>query len=162
MQNLLDRHRANFSHQFKSPQVKAIESRFKRKGNRPEIHHVLYLEDSEFFRKQISLILSKKGFKVSLATNGTQGLDMIKRSPKAYSLIITDIEMPEMGGIEFTKKLRAQFGPKELPIIALSTKYRKQDIETGLEAGIDTYLYKLDEILLFEAISNLLKLDETV
>lgn len=162
MQNLLDRHRANFSHQFKSPQVKAIESRFKRKGNRPEIHHVLYLEDSEFFRKQISLILSKKGFKVSLATNGTQGLDMIKRSPKAYSLIITDIEMPEMGGIEFTKKLRAQFGPKELPIIALSTKYRKQDIETGLEAGIDTYLYKLDETLLFEAISNLLKLDETV
>ncbi|KHD89723.1 MAG: histidine kinase [Bdellovibrio sp. ArHS] len=99
---------------------------------------ILLVDDVEDNRLLIQRMLSKRGAKLTLATNGEEGLH--KALNENYDIILMDIQMPIMDGYTATKKLR-QAGYKK-PIIALTAHAMKDDRERCLEAGCTDYLTK--------------------
>lgn len=86
---------------------------------------ILAVDDSVSIRKSISFILGQEGYEIVEAEDGVDGLNKAKADK--FNLIITDINMPNMDGIEFTKQLRATEGYKFTPIIALTTENQSSD-----------------------------------
>jgi len=69
---------------------------------------ILVVDDSSTMRESLNLILASSGHKVETGINGVDGLDKF-RNNKDYSLIITDINMPEMNGLEFISNIKKNF-----------------------------------------------------
>jgi len=111
--------------------------------------HVLVVEDNNFYRKHVMNILSERGFSVDSEINGRKGFERLKEFPNRYSAVISDIEMPEMDGYQMVEKVRAELPLPNLPIIALTTKFKSSDLEYGFKMGFTDYLEKLkaDELL---------------
>ncbi|MEQ6388169.1 response regulator transcription factor [Bacillaceae bacterium S4-13-58] len=99
---------------------------------------VLIADDDKEIVKLIAETLEDEGFKVMKTYNGTGVIDVIQKKEKV-DLILLDIMMPEMDGIEVCKKIRDTFSG---PIIFLSAKGREIDKVIGLELGADDYLTK--------------------
>ena len=88
-------------------------------------------------------ILEKRGFLVEMANNGKETVDKLKTN--FYDMILMDIQMPVMDGIEATKTIREweqRTGSEPIPIIALTAHAMKGDKERFLEAGMNTYISK--------------------
>jgi two-component system, sensor histidine kinase and response regulator len=103
---------------------------------------IMLAEDSAVNQKLAVLLLTKQGHQVDVAMNGLEALEKWKQS--AYDLILMDIQMPEMDGLEATKLLRAfeiQSGTRT-PIIAMTAHAMKGDREMCLAAGMDDYVSK--------------------
>jgi two-component system chemotaxis sensor kinase CheA len=115
------------------------------------------VEDSTFFRSQITSFLQNNGFAVMEAEDGLAAWELLKSREEEIDLIITDIEMPNMDGLELTKKVKAEEGLSTIPIIALTTLADDQDEEKGKRAGIDDYQIKLDKEQLMNSIKALLQ-----
>jgi two-component system chemotaxis sensor kinase CheA len=90
---------------------------------------LLVVEDSTFFRSQITSFLQNNGFAVMEAEDGLAAWELLKSREEEIDLIITDIEMPNMDGLELTKKVKAEEGLSTIPIIALTTLADDQDEE---------------------------------
>lgn len=118
---------------------------------------ILLVEDSDFFRNQISGFLMRGGYQVETAVDGKEAWDMLSGNPNLADLIVTDIEMPRMDGFELVRKIKKDARLKELPIVAVTTRASDDDIRTGKEVGIDEYQIKLDQENLMEAISRAAK-----
>lgn len=101
---------------------------------------ILVVEDSLTMREMEKNMLETCGYVVEEASDGLQALEKVKS--KNYDLLIIDVKMPNMGGLELTKALRKQKKFKDLPIIIVSSLGSDEDIERGLEAGADSYLTK--------------------
>jgi two-component system, chemotaxis family, sensor kinase CheA len=110
---------------------------------------ILLTEDTAFFRRHVKTFLEEAGFVVVTAVNGEEGFKIIEESrPNEYAMVVTDIEMPILDGFELVKKLRALEKTANLPVIALTTRVRKVDIDRGAEVGFNAYLEKFNgEIL---------------
>ena len=106
-------------------------------ANKPTI---LYVEDNPDNRLLIRRVLVSEGYDVVEAANARDALERIKESPP--SLILMDINMPDMDGYALTAKLRAIPELNRVPIIALTANVMKGDRERSLEAGCDGYLQK--------------------
>ena len=91
------------------------------------------------------------------AEDGVIALDQIQKHVDEISLVITDIEMPNMDGFELTSRIRADERFKHLPIIALTTMASDEDITRGSEVGIDDYQIKLDKEKLMKSVYRHLK-----
>jgi len=101
---------------------------------------ILLIEDTEDLGEMIRDILMMEGFEVTWARNGSLGLEQFARTqPK---LIITDVVMPVMSGLEVVKAIRAQPEHRSVPIIILSAKTSPEDQTLGYEAGANLYLKK--------------------
>ncbi|MGZ3775688.1 MAG: chemotaxis protein CheW [Pseudobdellovibrionaceae bacterium] len=115
---------------------------------------VLFVEDTPFFRRHICKILESAGFKVSVANNGREALDLLNSSSFSFDIILSDIEMPKMNGFQFMEEVRKYEHYKNTPAIAISTRaddvYRKK----GGEAGFTAYLEKLNPEHLLETIND--------
>lgn len=108
-------------------------------------NRILLVEDEEHIARFIKLELNHEGYTTDLATNGTEGLSKIKEND--YDLIILDIMLPELNGIEVCKQIR-QFS--QIPIIMLTAKDDVYDKVSGLDAGADDYMTKpfaIEELL---------------
>jgi len=105
-------------------------------------YHILVAEDFEINQEVITPILEKTGFLVTIVTNGEEAVQAVKK--KAYDLILMDIQMPVMDGLEATKKIRNLDDPYKaaIPIIALTAHALKGDRERFLKVGMDEYLSK--------------------
>jgi CheY-like chemotaxis protein len=104
--------------------------------------NVLLVEDNAVNQKLARLLLRKLGHRAAIAANGQAGLRALKR--RAFDLILMDIQMPVMGGIETTSAIRreeAQTG-RHIPIIAMTAHAMSGDRERALEAGMDDYVSK--------------------
>jgi CheY-like chemotaxis protein len=101
---------------------------------------ILLVEDTSLLAENISDILRNTGFEVAIAVNGKVALDML--GSVHPDLIITDVLMPEMDGIEFVKAIRQWSAYSSLPIIILSSRATAGDIELGKRAGANEYLTK--------------------
>jgi CheY-like chemotaxis protein len=101
---------------------------------------ILLVEDTAPLAENISDVLENFGFQVTIAVNGSEALMMLD-SVKP-DLIITDVLMPVMNGIEFIKKVREIPAYNVLPIIILSARATATDIERGKSAGANWYLTK--------------------
>ena len=122
--------------------------------------HVLLCEDNEINTFIISNILQKKGFIVDCAENGKIGLETFRNSAIGYyQLLLMDIRMPEMDGIEATKAIRAlnRSDAQIVPIIALSANAFEEDKMKSAQAGMNAHLAKpIDVDTLFRSIDQLL------
>src|SRR5262249_15503856 len=107
---------------------------------------ILLAEDNVFNQKLAIRLLEKHRHTVVLASNGLETLSALERQP--FDLVLMDVQMPEMDGLEATRRIRAQegsrggFGPegKRIPIIAMTAYAMKGDRERCLEAGMDGYV----------------------
>lgn len=111
---------------------------------------VLLCEDSNFFKRHLVAILKKNQLTVDVANNGQEGLDMLQAGH--YDLVLSDIEMPVMNGLELAKAVRALGTYNELPMIAITTKFSEAYQLEGLEAGFNEYLEKIKETELVETL----------
>ena len=118
---------------------------------------ILYAEDSNFFRSQVKEFLEDDGYDVIEAEDGMVAWDLVQKHANDLSLVITDIEMPNLDGFGFAKKLRDDQRFSNLPIIALTTMASDEDVAKGKEVGIDDYQIKLDRDKLMESVYRYLK-----
>ena len=117
--------------------------------------HILVVEDSPFFNRQICGFVSDAGYKAFSATDGVEGLALLER--EKIDLILTDIEMPNMDGLEFTARVRADARWSGLPIIAVTSLSGEAAEKRGLKAGVNEYLVKLDREKVIQTINRYLK-----
>jgi two-component system, cell cycle response regulator DivK len=98
---------------------------------------ILLIEDNEMNRDMLSRRLARKGYEVSIAIDGRQGLAMALRGE--FALVLMDLSLPEMDGWEATRRLRSDPRTQSLPIIALTAHAMAGDRDKALEAGCDEY-----------------------
>jgi len=100
---------------------------------------ILVAEDNAVNRKLIQILLSNLGCEVDLVSNGQEAVEKVREGD--YNLILMDLQMPVMGGIEATRIIRTEISA-ELPIIALSGAVMKDDQEKALTSHMSDYLAK--------------------
>ena len=98
---------------------------------------ILIVEDNEMNRDMLSRRLERKGFKVLIAIDGAQGLDVARA--KSPDLILMDMSLPVMDGWEATRRIKADEALKRIPVIALTAHAMANDRDKALEAGCDDY-----------------------
>ncbi|RME74319.1 MAG: hybrid sensor histidine kinase/response regulator, partial [Planctomycetota bacterium] len=103
---------------------------------------ILVVDDSPITREMEKNILEMAGYQVLEGENGKKGLEILKSHTP--HLVITDIEMPEMDGLAFTREIRKNPKWKDLPVIVVSTRGSPEDIQGGLQAGANGYMIKGD------------------
>jgi two-component system, chemotaxis family, sensor kinase CheA len=123
---------------------------------------ILLAEDSDFFRKQIALFLEESGFKVITAHDGESAWGLLQKKSTQVNIVVTDVEMPRMNGLELTQKIRRSKEYSDLPIIAVTTLAEEEDVRRGKDAGVNEYLVKLDKAALLESIKNILQFDSKI
>ncbi|MDO5793876.1 MAG: response regulator transcription factor [Turicibacter sp.] len=99
--------------------------------------HILIVEDERDIAVAIEAYLTNQGYKVSIAGNGIEALDIVEAI--TVDLAIVDVMMPKMDGITFTMKLREHY---HFPVIMLSAKSEEVDQIMGLNMGADDYVTK--------------------
>ncbi len=116
-----------------------IETQTSKSQKIPHERRILVVEDNFDFRTYLQSLLEVQ-YEVIIAKNGKEGLKILKKVMP--DLIISDIMMPEMNGLEFVNSLRSKKQYQHLPVIFLSAKNDEQDVQTGLSTGADVYLTK--------------------
>jgi two-component system cell cycle response regulator DivK len=101
---------------------------------------ILIVEDEPKNLKLFRDLLQKFGFETIEATDGEQGVELAKTTEP--DLILMDIMMPKMDGLEATRTIKAQPNCRQIPIIALTSYAMKGDRERAIEAGCDGYITK--------------------
>ncbi|HYU20027.1 MAG TPA: response regulator [Chloroflexota bacterium] len=101
---------------------------------------ILILDDEPAMLVLLEKSLAGPGRRVVTADSGPQALQLVTR--ERPDLILLDVLMPEMDGLDVCRTLRASPATSDLPIIVLSAKASRDDIEAGLQAGADLYLVK--------------------
>ena len=101
---------------------------------------VLIVDDSRSIRELLASVLVNAGFDVTSADDGQQGLD--KARSHDYDLVITDVNMPVMNGIDLLKKLRALPAYNFKPILILTTEFSQEMKLKGKEAGATGWMVK--------------------
>ena len=120
-----------------------------------EIKKILVVDDEKPIHSYLQRKLSKLGYSVYIAEDGEEALT------QAFSLlpdiILLDIKLPKLNGIEVCKRLKSDDTTKQIPVIMLSAKAQSEEIAEGLRAGADKYLCKpisfpdiLEEIKIYE------------
>ena len=107
------------------------------------------VDDSLTVREVQRKLLESAGYEVETAVDGMDGLNAAQAGD--YDLVISDVDMPRMNGIDLVKRLKADPRLRDTPVMIVSYKDREQDRLKGLEAGADYYLTKSsfqDETLL--------------
>jgi two-component system sensor histidine kinase/response regulator len=113
---------------------------------------ILLVEDNEVNQLVASRILRKAGFVVHIAGNGKIAVEEVQKDK--YALVLMDIQMPEMDGIEATKKIRAIPGFDKIPIVAMTAHAMSSDRDMSLQAGMNDHISKpIDVQELFKKIA---------
>jgi two-component system chemotaxis response regulator CheY len=102
--------------------------------------NVLIIDDSATTRMFYRATLESAGFAVDEAANGLEGLEKTMLAP--FDLVIVDINMPKMDGLEFLAELRRREEVRSLPAIVISTQQRTQDRARAHAAGANAYVVK--------------------
>ncbi|MGH8779556.1 hybrid sensor histidine kinase/response regulator [Paraburkholderia sp.] len=118
--------------------------------------HVLVVDDSLTVRELERKLLEKRGYAVTVAVDGMDGWNALRNG--SFDLVVTDIDMPRIDGIELVTLIRRDAVLKSIPVMIVSYKDREEDRRRGLDAGADYYLAKgsfHDEALL-DAVRDLI------
>ena len=117
---------------------------------------VMIVDDSPSVRLTTSKVVEKAGWHVETAKNGIDALEKLKILP-APNVILSDIEMPKMGGFEFVAALREDESLKGIPVIFISSRTDDSDRQQATAAGVADYLTKpYDQVQLMELINRLI------
>jgi pilus assembly protein CpaE len=110
---------------------------------------ILFVDDEEQIRKLLSTWLTRHGYDVVVANDGWEALKSIRA--KAPDLVITDVNMPNMNGLELTRRMRADHRTARIPVIMLSARKQADDVLSGYAEGADEYIPKPVEMAVLEA-----------
>jgi len=116
---------------------------------------ILVAEDNELNQKLFRMILEPAGYDVRIVGNGREALEAVRQSDVArpFDAVLMDLQMPEMDGIEATRRIRESHGPDDLPIIAVTAFLRDVGRDQCVDSGVNDYLEKpfrredLEEVL---------------
>ena len=101
---------------------------------------ILIVDDDRTTRKLLSLYLKGAGFEVVTAENGLNALE--KLGSETFQLVLTDLNMPYMDGIEFLKAMKSNPGTSHIPALMLTTETDEEERQRAISAGADGYLSK--------------------
>ena len=133
----------------------AFEDWFRRKEQpaRARRNSLLLVDDSPFFRNMLSPVLQAAGYEVTSAGSAKEALAMIAEGGR-FDIVVTDIEMPEMDGLELAQSLRNDPRTADLPVIALSSVVSAEALERGRRVGLRDYVAKFDRQGLIAALKE--------
>ena len=116
--------------------------------------NILLAEDNPINQKLAIVLLQKAGYSIDAVENGQLAIEKVKE--KKYNVILMDVQMPELDGIEATRLIRQwEDGRQHIPIIAMTAHAMKGDRELCIEAGMDDYITKpLEPKVLFNALDR--------
>lgn len=101
---------------------------------------VLIVEDNDMLNRAYRTVLEKNGHKVETSTNGEEALEAVEKfNPK---VILLDLLMPKMGGIEFLRIYRDKKASKDVKVVVLTNLGREEDIQEAMELGAYKYIIK--------------------
>ncbi|MEM1369302.1 MAG: hybrid sensor histidine kinase/response regulator [Cyanobacteria bacterium P01_H01_bin.15] len=117
---------------------------------------VLLVEDSLPIRTQVRRILEGAGYDVSTAVDGLDGLNQLQQG--SFDAVVSDVEMPNLTGLQMTEHIRQDAKYAELPIVLVTTLAKQEDRLRGAQAGANAYLTKgdFDQTLLLDALRRLI------
>ena len=120
------------------------------------LKRVLVVDDSLTVRELERKLLGGQGYLVDVAVDGMDGWNAVRTGN--YDLVVTDVDMPRLDGIELVTLIRKDARLKSLPVMIVSYKDRQEDKERGLEAGADYYLTKgsFHDETLVQAVADLI------
>lgn len=121
---------------------KTEESQQARVKTSPSDYIVLAIDDSNTDRAIMKKCLKSLGVTVLEASNGLEGLEIVKNNEKALDAVLVDIEMPKMDGYTFASEVRKYNKFKNLPLIAVTSRTSKTDRMRGVESGMTEYITK--------------------
>ncbi|WP_160122061.1 hybrid sensor histidine kinase/response regulator [Rhodovarius lipocyclicus] len=118
---------------------------------------VLLVEDSSFFRNLVVPALSAAGFDITGLANPREAL-RLREAGEMFDIIVSDINMPEMDGLQFVRAIRDGGPWQELPVIALSGRAEPEDVTAGRDAGFTDYVAKYDRDALIGSLTQAIEL----
>lgn len=101
---------------------------------------ILLIDDEEDILELLKFNLTKNGYNISISGNGEQALKLTKSN--TFDLIVLDLMLPGVGGLDLCKILKSNLETKKIPIIMVTAKGEESDIVIGLELGADDYITK--------------------
>ena len=121
--------------------------------------NVLFVEDTAFFRKTVGRYIEELGFKVTLATDGLEAMQLLQQDDARFDLIVSDLEMPNLDGFGLIRALRthpslARF--HRIPALALSSLHLPESRDRALSLGFDAFELKLNRASLAEVLRKTL------
>ena len=154
---------------FANTVIEEFRSAMKRKGvispekSKADLEgrHVLLAEDVQINAEIMMMVLAVRGIDADLAENGRIAVEKFEASePGHYDAVLMDMRMPEMDGLEATRRIRAmdRADSKEIPIIALTANAFDEDVQRSLQAGLNAHLTKpVQPEALYETLESLIK-----
>lgn len=123
--------------------------------------HILVVDDNEANRESLSRRLSRRGYAASMAADGKEALQLIGTT--RYDLVLLDVMMPGISGLEVLEQVRKVHSPTELPVIMATAKDDSHDIARALELGASDYVVKpLDFVVVLARVRTQLELKRSV
>ena len=123
--------------------------------------HILLAEDVQINAEIMQMVLQTRGMQVDLAVNGRVAVEKVKDHPAGYyDAILMDMRMPEMDGLEATRRIRAmdREDAKTIPIIALTANAFDEDVQRSMQAGLNAHLSKpVQPEVLYETLESLIR-----
>jgi len=101
---------------------------------------VLLVEDDELIRLVVQRLLEREGYEVTGAADGSAGLAAALET--SYEMVVTDVQMPRMHGLELLQRLRSVAGYAHVPIVVMTSMGNEEDVARGYELGADDYIVK--------------------
>jgi len=101
---------------------------------------VLAVDDSRSVRKLVEFTLKDRGFEVTTAEDGQEGLELLLK--EQFDAVILDINMPRLDGFELLKKIRASDATVSIPVVMLTTEGQEADKEQAMMLGATAYIVK--------------------
>ena len=145
-----------FREAFKKKNTKLVRATADLKHRR-----ILLAEDVTVNAEIMVMVLSMREIQAEHAENGRVAVEMFEEHEAGYyDAVLMDMRMPEMGGLEATRRIRAMNRPdaKSIPIIALTANAFDEDVQHSMQAGLNAHLSKpVDPDLLFETLEGLLR-----
>jgi two-component system chemotaxis sensor kinase CheA len=116
---------------------------------------ILLVEDSIIIRTQVKRLLENAGYEVTAAVDGLDGFNKLRKG--VYDAVVSDVQMPNLDGLELTAKIRQHKEYNELPIVLVTTLASDEDKRRGADAGANAYLSKgsFDQKLLLDTLRRL-------
>ena len=105
---------------------------------------VLIIDDDPMIRSLVQAMLENEGFKVSMAEDGQQGVELLDAEPRpiGFQLVVLDVIMPGMNGLDVLTRMKLHPHTQKLPVLMLTGESKAEDILAGYSVGADYYITK--------------------